>query len=443
VVLRLRNDRWEIAATTLAEQEISQRELPALLAAMPRPADGRGLELELTPAVLEHWIVRHLDAGLPRRWALAVGRRPNAALVETWLYRMGGELALALEVCTLKAALARSDLVIRRTSETVQQLPADSDAAELCRRILEAAAEVGRATMAVLALGSADDEALRIVATVGYPLVLVQDLPVRTDAGILGFVYRSGEAILARSDLDFPELPRRRLRYRTQSFIAVPLQADQRTLGVVALADRRDANPFDESDFASVRSLAGAAARMLRSLQLLDERRYLLDQTALDHLTGLLNRRTLEKRLQEELERARRQQLPLAVLMIDVDSFKAVNDSLGHLKGDEILRRVAQILRSSIRVFDVSARYGGDEFAVVMPAISASAVVQTAERIRRRIERVRLAGASETPVSVSIGVVILSLERSSDELLERADQALYRAKGEGRNRVAMAEPSRS
>jgi len=437
-VLGRRDNRWEVLAAAPHEEPRTQPGRWASLARIVESSDPARFDPHASVAAAE-WLIRPLDIHVPPKWAIAAGRGPDAALIEMSLDRIRGELGLAIDLCAAKAALKRSDLIVQRIAEMCEQLPPRDKADTLYRRILDAAASAGRATIAALALGGERDAALRIVATIGYPLALVEDLVIPTDAGILGFAYRSGEPILARSDEDFPALPRRRLRYRTPSFMAIPLEADERTLGVIALADRADTRPFDRTDFTMVRTTTAAGARMLRSLQLIEERQQLVDQTAQDPLTGLLNRRTLEKRLQEELERARRQHQSLAVLMIDVDYFKLINDSLGHLKGDETLRKVAEILRSSIRVFDVSARYGGDEFTILMPAISPSAVVQTAERIRRRIETIRLTGAAATPISVSIGGAILKADRSSDDLLERADRALYQAKAEGRNRISVAD----
>jgi len=160
-----------------------------------------------------------------------------------------------------------------------------------------------------------------------------------------------------------------------------------------------------------------------------------------DSLTGLLNHREFYRRLEEEVARADREGQEVAVLMIDLDDFKRVNDSWGHLRGDSVLREVARALESCMREQDVLARYAGDEFAVVLTATGERAARAVAERIRRCAAAI--GAGSESPsgvaVSVSIGVATRApgVEPLAD-LMERADQALYRAKGGGRDRVVSA-----
>jgi two-component system cell cycle response regulator len=161
----------------------------------------------------------------------------------------------------------------------------------------------------------------------------------------------------------------------------------------------------------------------------------LLTQKAqIDALSGLWNRRYFDQRLEAEISLAKRSKRPLAILMLDLDHFKSINDRYGHPMGDEVLRRVGAQLASSVRVEDIVCRYGGEEFAIVAPNISTGAL-QLAERLRSAIEKMSFSfGGHEVKVTVSIGVA--SCEDSLDPtLLHQADAALYRAKQNGRNRV--------
>jgi diguanylate cyclase (GGDEF)-like protein len=156
----------------------------------------------------------------------------------------------------------------------------------------------------------------------------------------------------------------------------------------------------------------------------------------IDPVSGLFNRRYFHERLEDELHRAQRQKTPVALMMIDIDDFKAVNDQFGHLAGDEVIRSVSDILRRSVRRFDLCARFGGEEFAIVMPGSGPEHSATVAERIRQRIEEFRL----EEPALVSLRVTVsiglsVSYELSPRELIERADRALYAAKRAGKNRV--------
>jgi diguanylate cyclase (GGDEF)-like protein len=161
-----------------------------------------------------------------------------------------------------------------------------------------------------------------------------------------------------------------------------------------------------------------------------------------DALTGLYNRRHLEDRLASELAAAHRHGRPLALLLVDVDHFKAVNDRCGHLAGDEALRHVSAALRASVRKEDVLARFGGEEFVVVARETGLDGGKALAERIRRAVERTRFAAeGQELGVTVSVGVTVALgigpfVPGTSDrELLAAADRALYAAKEAGRNRV--------
>jgi diguanylate cyclase (GGDEF)-like protein/PAS domain S-box-containing protein len=155
-----------------------------------------------------------------------------------------------------------------------------------------------------------------------------------------------------------------------------------------------------------------------------------------DELTGLNNRRALQGKLEEEFRLSRRYEHPLSLLMIDVDHFKKFNDSYGHLAGDEVLKGVALWLRDLVRTTDFVARFGGEEFAVILPNTGLGGALLLAERVRAAIARPR---PDLKSVTISIGVAALTSDHSDvNALVSNADEALYRAKAEGRNRVLHA-----
>lgn len=156
-----------------------------------------------------------------------------------------------------------------------------------------------------------------------------------------------------------------------------------------------------------------------------------------DSLTGLHNRRHLLELARHELQRARRYRLPMSVFMLDIDEFKRVNDTYGHAIGDQVLQGVAECCRQELRGVDVLGRYGGDEFAAVLPETGLPAACQVAERLRKSIAQRPLdTKAGQVTVTVSLGVAVLDDEHLAPEtLLDHADQALYVAKQSGRNRV--------
>ena len=167
-----------------------------------------------------------------------------------------------------------------------------------------------------------------------------------------------------------------------------------------------------------------------------------------DALTGWHNRRYLQVRLKEELARARRDQTRLVCLMLDIDHFKAVNDTHGHVAGDYVLQEMATRVESQVRASDVAARYGGEEFVVLLPDTTVRSGKLLAERIRKAVARdsISLPGDKSVDITVSVGIASMTvaadasdLKTLGESLIAKADVALYRAKSEGRNRVCIGD----
>lgn len=185
--------------------------------------------------------------------------------------------------------------------------------------------------------------------------------------------------------------------------------------------------------------------RVLRNLK--DEQNYLKKQLAAtenmvitDGLTGLYNYRYLRQYLEDDFLSALGEDFILSIIMMDVDCFKAYNDKYGHLEGDKLLRQLALIFKSSIRENDIAVRYGGEEFVIILPGLDASRAYQIAERIRARIESTEVLADSdlEDQVTVSCGIATYPIHaKTSDELLNMADKALYRAKKLSKNTVCI------
>lgn len=159
-----------------------------------------------------------------------------------------------------------------------------------------------------------------------------------------------------------------------------------------------------------------------------------------DALTGLANRKLFEAKLHEETRNADKNCEVLCLLMIDIDHFKAFNDTFGHRIGDEVLKIVARTLKEGVKGQDTASRYGGEEFAILLPRTGLAGAVAVAEQLRARLARRtitnRRTGESYGTVSISIGVAQYHAGETPDQFLQRADQALYRAKNSGRNQVA-------
>jgi diguanylate cyclase (GGDEF)-like protein len=232
------------------------------------------------------------------------------------------------------------------------------------------------------------------------------------------------------------EIARRvRSAYGLPHTLATPLVADRRFLGALLLA-RRNRQEWSQGDR---RLLSWAASEVATAFA----RAYALEAAErgakIDALTGLPNRRYFDEVLAIERPR-RRANDSLGILMIDIDHFKILNDRFGHATGDRVLRAVAGAITQAVRADDTPARYGGEEFAVLLRRTSAEQAVEVGERVRRAVVRLHPASLGiDEPVTVSVGVAVAGKDQVAiPGLVERADQALYRAKRLGRDRVVAA-----
>jgi len=168
----------------------------------------------------------------------------------------------------------------------------------------------------------------------------------------------------------------------------------------------------------------------------------LREQSVRDALTGLFNRRYLEETLARELGRAERAHGSLGLLLLDIDHFKRINDTYGHAAGDQVLRELGSLLKTSVRGSDIACRYGGEEFVLLLPEATRETTRQRAETIRAATSRMAVSDQGRTlaPITLSVGAAAYPADGAdADALLQRADDALYRAKREGRDRVALAD----
>ncbi|HEV2113674.1 MAG TPA: sensor domain-containing diguanylate cyclase, partial [Terriglobales bacterium] len=217
-----------------------------------------------------------------------------------------------------------------------------------------------------------------------------------------------------------------------QAEMCLPLISFGQRIGVLALSNRsRDS--FQSTDLRALESVADIAAAAIQNAYSFERAKQMAD---IDGLTGVFNRRHLEKRIVGEIERLTRYNHGMAILMVDIDHFKRINDEFGHMLGDEVLRHVSQLMTNHLRKADIVCRYGGEEFAILLPETVGDSAVGVADKLRRRIEQYSFPGVAR-PVTISIGVADYPAHgQNRDELVRAADEALYAAKQAGRNRVA-------
>jgi two-component system cell cycle response regulator len=228
-----------------------------------------------------------------------------------------------------------------------------------------------------------------------------------------------------------------------RSVMALPFPLNDNKTGVFLLRRTVDFPKFDASDveFAETVVKSGVAAiRRAHAIETTRADNHRLEALAqTDPLTQLVNRRALTIRLVTEMERVRRYNAPLAMLLVDLDHFKLINDTYGHLAGDDVLFSVASVLQRAVRSVDTVARYGGEEFVIVLPETGKQGAMAFAERLRDRLasQRFTISGCQDIRVTASIGVATYPTAGldSAEDLFRAADAALYRAKGSGRNLV--------
>lgn len=254
--------------------------------------------------------------------------------------------------------------------------------------------------------------------------------------GIIGKVVQTGITHCVDDVTQQPDYVE--LQPNILSELCVPLIADKRVIGVINL-ESKVPEAFNEADERLLDTFAGHLATAIEKLRLFDE----IQQMAItDPLTGLFNRRQFFRLGYIELERSHRYKRDMALIMLDIDHFKKFNDTYGHQIGDVVLQAVARQCRESMRAIDVTGRYGGEEFSILMPETSQSGAMRLAERLRQQVQELGVPTHSGIlHVTISIGVACLRVGSGEtlESLIARADKALYVSKQSGRNRVSMAD----
>ncbi|HEX2027074.1 MAG TPA: sensor domain-containing diguanylate cyclase, partial [Nitriliruptorales bacterium] len=335
--------------------------------------------------------------------------------------------------------LERSRDALQRSLDRLgQTLMSTLDLNRTLAAVVDAAASALTAERAGLFMLAPGRTRLYLKVGRGLPQeVAERQLPV--GEGVVGWVAQTASVVRLPQDADdAPELSDDESGGR--ALLAVPLFTPNagQVIGVLVLYDRTDGEPFDDEDLHTLRSFAVQASVAIDNVRLHEATQ---QASITDGLTGLWNLRYFQQRADEEVERASRFGHDLAMVVLDIDHFKAVNDRYGHRIGDQVLIEVSRRVADEVREVDTLARYGGEELILVLPETDAAGARRTAERIRQAVAGRSIAtdaGAVEVTVSLGVAASVGGALTASD-LLHEADRAMYGAKAAGRDRVVTAD----
>jgi diguanylate cyclase (GGDEF)-like protein len=268
----------------------------------------------------------------------------------------------------------------------------------------------------------------------------VKNVRIRVGEGVEGRAVKEGFPLIIRDlSLEGPfkhQLLLRRLRAR--SVLCVPIVSKKKTLGVLEMVNKISGEPFERGDADLLLKLVDHAAIALERASLYQQ---MSDLAVTDDLTKLYNFRHLDRALENEIRRGQRYGSKVSLVFLDMDYFKNVNDQYGHLRGSKVLVEVAQLLVRSLRDVDIVARYGGDEFVIVLPQTSVQSTLKIMERVQevlRKSEFLKEDGL-RLKLSASFGIAgFPDHAKNKADLVRLADQAMYRAKGLGRDRICVS-----
>jgi len=259
-------------------------------------------------------------------------------------------------------------------------------------------------------------------------------MAVRTKELILvGDIDTHKKPVIRKSQRAFAE------NYRTNNCAIVPLICQDRVVGVLNLADKIDSDRFDSGDIALIELFSQLIGASIGNIKLFEKIQH---QATTDGLTGLVNHKTFYEILERELWRLRRFGGQISLIMVDVDNLKKINDAYGHRAGDKVIKEISKKIKECIRQIDTAARYGGDEFAVILLNTSLSDATVVAQRM---VDAVANSPATwnkeQISLSISVGLGQYDTGTTPDDITSRTDQALYAAKLAGKNTVRIFEPS--
>lgn len=349
------------------------------------------------------------------------------------------ERSLELEIDRLRGELEHSSRFTNAIQRFLQRISSE-DPTKTYYSIISNSRELLDSERASLMVFDESSNELVLKAAIGMSVDPASVGHMRAGEGVSGSVIESGKALVI-ADVETSAItpaPVER-RYKTKSFISFPITIGGRKIGVLNIADKLGGRAYDDVDLSLLELIGPQMALALEKAEWQERATAFQLMSITDPLTGLPNRRYLEERLTEEVNRSKRYAHPMCFLMIDIDDFKAYNDNNGHQAGDLALQITAHCLKGALRSADVASRYGGEEFSILLPQTTAAEAAVIADRVRQRVATTDFPHGKSQPqghVTISIGVSSFSaIVNSAEIVIAAADRALYRAKSLGKDRI--------
>lgn len=329
--------------------------------------------------------------------------------------------------------------------EVGKALASSLDAQKVLKTIMEKISDLLQPdTWSLLMVDEARQE-LYFEVAIGEGAERLKDVRVKIGEGIVGWVAKHAEPVLvedARSDARFTPRYDEITGTVTRSIVCVPIVGREAVLGVIELVNSMGKASFREEDLPALQNLADWAAIALENARYVAR---INELTITDDTTRLYNARHLQFVLDTEIYRSRRYGFELSVVFLDLDHFKDVNDTHGHLAGSRLLWLIGDLIRTHLRLIDYAFRYGGDEFVLLLPQTAKERAHQVVQRLRELLNATTFTAEEGVDVRVTASFGLATYPEDGEtrkELVARADEAMYVAKGSGRNRVVLAEGGR-
>ena len=425
-----------VAATTMQTAEVlaasrtgtgrTHDRIAVQVEAMPGQPFGLLLVMPIAPGPAIGW-----PAVLCGLLALAL-----AGGLALGLARLSARPIVALRAALVQAHHRELQVGVDRLGDT---LSGTHDLDRILAVVLETVMTSTQARAGMVLLLSPGQEELVVSVQRGLNAFMLRPgLSLPLTEGVSGQVARLGEPVHGRVGSGPDQLQLGPQEPAVSTVLCLPLKCGGHTIGVLNLYDRSDGAEFDAQDLSTLRAFMAQAMVAVENVWSHEEAQRL---SSTDGLTGLWNHRHLHLLLGREMERAARFAHPVAVLMLDLDNFKSVNDAFGHQRGDAVLVELAKRVLNQVREVDVVARYGGEELVVLLPETDAASAARTAQRICDAVRSQPFGAAGELPVGVTVsaGVAVFPAHgTTAAALLGRADEAMYEAKHAGRDQWQVA-----